>query len=99
MSHVIENVRFRLNEGVSTETFLDANRAVEAWLADRDGFVARTLSEGEDGIWLDHVEWADGATAKAAADAMMTEASLAPFGMSIDESSVEMRHHTLRWKG
>jgi len=99
MSHVIENVRFRLNAGITPEAFLEANTAVEAWLASQSGFVSRSLSQGEDGEWLDHVEWATMAAAKAADAAMMQEPRLAPFGMAIAPDSITMRHHQLRWKG
>ncbi|NKX44694.1 hypothetical protein [Roseicyclus persicicus] len=98
MTHVIENVRFRLAPGTAVDSFLEANRAVEAWLAEQPGFVARTLSEGADGEWLDHVEWTGMAAAEAAASAMMTEPRLAPFGQAI-APGVEMRHHRMRWKG
>ncbi len=97
-NHVIENVRFRLEDGVTTEAFLAANKAVDSWLATLDGFVTRSLSEGEDGVWLDHVEWTDMAAAKAASEAMMTVEALAPFGKSIAAEGLEMRHHMLRYK-
>ena len=99
MTHIVENVRFRLADGVSAEAFLEANKAVAAWLSARAGFVARTLSEGPDGQWPDHVEWTDMASARAASEAMMSEENLAPFGMAIAAGSIEMRHDRLRWKG
>ncbi len=98
MSHVIENVSFRLKPDSNVDGFLKSNEAVDAWLSAQPGFVTRTLSEGEGGMWLDHVEWATMDAAKAAADAMMKEATLAPFASQIDETTVQMRHNTLRWK-
>ena len=56
---------------------------------------SRRLSAGADGLWTDHVVWAGMAEARAAADAIMTEADVAPFLGAIDPESVTMRHETL----
>jgi len=92
---VIEIVNFRLASGVSAAAFLAEVPASDSFIKAQPGFVARRLSEGSDGRWLEHIEWRSMEEAKAASEAIMQEASLAGFMQSFDMESVEMRHQNL----
>ena len=92
---VIEEVRFKLAEGVEDAAFLSQIDAMRPWLMAQGGFVRRRLSKGDDGTWLDHLEWASMDEARAAGQALMGEPSLAPFMACIDPASVSLRHSPL----
>ena len=91
----METVTFTLNEGVDRAAFADAARAMTGWLGAQPGFVARRLSVAEDGTWVEQVQWADMASAKAAAAAIGKEPGNADFLKAIDGPSVRMRHSEL----
>lgn len=93
--HTIETVTFRLNAGVSRDAFASAAKSISDFAAKRDGFIARRLSVGEDGLWIEHIEWASLAAAKAAAAAIGTEPTLAPVMGMIDGPSVSLYHTSL----
>jgi hypothetical protein len=65
---------------------------MEPWLRAQPGFRWRRLAALGDGVWLDCLEWADMASAKAAADHIMTAELAAGFMAMIDGPSVVMRH-------
>lgn len=92
---VIEVVRFRTNKGVSEAAFAESAKTVNAFLQNCPGFIARRLSRGEDGEWIDHVEWQTMEAAKKASEAFMQRSDLAGFVSAIDEASVVMRHNML----
>lgn len=94
-NHVIETVTFKLNDGVSREDFTKAAQAMSDWVTKRDGFVARRLSCAEDGTWVEHVEWADMASAKAAAAGIGKEPGNADFLSAINGPTVTMMHSEL----
>ncbi|MEM7488046.1 MAG: hypothetical protein AAF390_02870, partial [Pseudomonadota bacterium] len=78
------------------ETFAEAARDMSEWITAQPGFIARRLSVAEDGTWIEQVEWADMAAAKAAAAAIGDAPGNAGFLRAIDGPSVEMRHSELR---
>jgi hypothetical protein len=92
---VTEIVTFRLAPGVTEAAFLAAARATGPLLAAEPGFVARRLSQGDDGRWTDHVAWTGRAEAEAAAARIMAAPEAAPFLMAIDPPSIVMRHERL----
>ena len=92
---VIETVTFELAEDVSPETFLATNQALEAFLDECPGFLSRRLSQGDDGSWLDYVEWRDMQTAKSAAEQFMQRPDLKPMLECIKAESVQMTHRKL----
>ncbi len=93
--HVIETVTFKLNAGFSREDFAKSASAITDFAKSRPGFIARRLSCGEDGLWIEHIEWATMKDAKDAAAAIGGEASLAPAMQAIDGSTVTMHHSEL----
>ena len=93
---IIETVSFKLAEGITESAFLAEVPASTAFIKARPGFVARRLSRGADGRWLEHIEWASMAAAQSASEAFMQEPSLMGFAQSIDMASAEMRHEALQ---
>ena len=92
---IIEFVTFRLSDGVSRENFAAAAKAMGAWVSAQPGVVRRRLSCIEDGTWLEHIEWASMADAKAAAAAIGKEPGNADFVKAIDGPTVSMSHSML----
>jgi L-aminopeptidase/D-esterase-like protein len=93
----IELVTFRLSPGTDRAAFLENARRTEAVVRRQPGFLARMLTEGEDGTWSDIVTWASHADAMAAAEAVMSDPDFAPFGAMIDGPTVRMSHSALVW--
>jgi hypothetical protein len=94
----IEHVTFRLVPGTDRAAFLAAAHATEAVVRRQPGFIARMLTEADDGIWSDIVTWASHSDAMAAAEAVMTDPEFAPFGAMIAGPTVRMTHSTLVWQ-
>ena len=94
--HVIETVTFRLMDGVSQEQFLEAARQATAFMTARPGFRRRRLSCEEGGTWIEHVEWASMADAKAAAVEIGKDEHARTFLRAIDGPSVRITHSELK---
>jgi hypothetical protein len=94
----IELVTFRLMPGTDRAAFVDSARRTEAAVRRQPGFLARMLTEGEEGTWTDIVTWASHADAMAAAEAVMSDPDFAAFGAMIDGPSVRISHSTLVWQ-
>ncbi|HHG91150.1 MAG TPA: hypothetical protein ENJ90_11840 [Devosia sp.] len=94
-NRVIEVVSFRLAPGVSDEEFLKTVPASSEFVAGMPGFVARRLSRGEDGRWLEHIEWQTLEQAQAAAQMFMKEEGLKPMIQAIDGAGARMSHNRL----
>lgn len=73
MSDTIELVRFRLKQGKTAADWLQANEKVSAWVQQQPGFRFRSLSETDDGEWIDLVYWQSPETARAAGERIMGE--------------------------
>lgn len=95
-SHVIETVTFRLMEGVSEEQFLAAARQANAFMIACPGFLRRRLSCEDNGTWVEHVEWASMADAKAAAAEIGKDEQARAFVRAIDGPSVQIAHSELK---
>lgn len=93
--HVIETVTFRLKDGVPRERFVEAAMRANAFITARPGFIRRRLSLSADGLWSEHIEWADMENAKAAAKAIGGSADAASFLQAIDGSTVSLSHSAL----
>jgi hypothetical protein len=94
---VAEIVTFHLTPGSDEADFLAAARATEPPVAALPGFLRRVLSRDDTGLWTDHVEWADLASAEAAAQAVMAMPEFGPFAGFIDPSGMTMRHARVMW--
>jgi hypothetical protein len=95
---VAEIVTFRLLPGTDETAFLEAARATGPAVAAQPGFLRRSLSRDETGLWTDHVEWADLPSALAAAEAVITMPDFAPFAALIDPEGLTMRHAPVIWQ-
>ena len=95
---VAEIVTFRVVNGTTKEQFIAAARQTEPFVAAAPGFISRTLTQGEDGVWTDYILWRDMASAKQMATAFMDEPSVMPFMQAIDPETVVMRHEVVMWQ-
>lgn len=89
---VIEIVQFRLANGVDRRDFIAAATETMSVLCATDGFLGRSLTEGQDGSWTDYVKWTDMKAAEAAMAASMENAALLPFIQSIDPDSISLSY-------
>lgn len=91
-SMIAEIVTFRTLPGVTSESVRTLAEGLAPFLAKAPGFVARGLSQAEDGGWTDYVLWRSLPEAMAAAEQIMAEPCAAPFMAAIDGDSVRMSH-------
>jgi hypothetical protein len=96
MSTVAEIVTFTLQPGTDPAQFIAAARQTDRWLASRPGYLGRTLSQGADGQWTDHVLWSDMARAQEAAEALMSALEGQAMMSAIAPASVRMRHEPVQ---
>jgi len=89
---IAEIVTFRLVPGIEEAAFLSAAQATAAPVAAQPGFLRRSLSQDDTGLWTDYVEWADPQSAKAAMQAVMRLPEFAPFSAAIDPDGMVIRH-------
>lgn len=94
-TNVVEVVQFRLVPTVSEADFLLMAETASDYLKSCSGFVRRHLSKGDDGVWIDYVEWSNLSAAKAAAETFCQQPSLNGFMQAIDMASVAMRQNEL----
>ena len=87
-----EIVEFRLVEGTSQDQFLASAQVTVDYLCQVDGFVRRSLSRDDTGLWTDYVEWTSPELAQAAAQAAMQREDMMPFMMAIDPKTLSMRY-------
>jgi len=73
MSDTIELVRFRLQQGKTSADWLKANEKITEWVQQQPGFRFRSLSETDDGEWIDMVYWESLAAAKQAGEKFGSE--------------------------
>lgn len=98
MGDVVEVVSFSLAAGGLPSAFLAANEKLNAWLRVQSGFISRTLSLGEDGAWLDVVQWQSMKDAKRAGEKIMSELGDSDCMRMIDPGTVKMSHTRLQLK-
>ncbi len=94
---VAEIVTFRLVPGMAEAAFLSAAKATAAPVAAQPGFLRRSLSRDETGLWTDYVEWADLKSAEAAMQAVMQLPEFALFSAAIDPTGMVIRHAPVLW--
>ena len=94
---VAEIVTFRLVPGMDEATFLSAAKATETPVAAQPGFLRRSLSRDDTGLWTDYVEWADQQSAEAAMQAVMSLPEFGPFAAAIAPEGMVIRHAPVLW--
>lgn len=90
--HVLEIVSFKLVPGTGEEQFRALAENANRFIARQPGFLNRRLVAGEDGVWVDVIEWRSLKEAHAAAQKLMAEPSLTGFLTAIDMGSIAMSH-------
>lgn len=89
---VVERVSFQLNEGYSVEQGKEAMTGLNDYLIKQKGFVSRTTTVSEDGIFLDLVYWEDLESAKNAAEKIMKEPKNAQSFEVINQGTMQFGH-------
>lgn len=93
--HVIEIATFNLKQGVSDEALFEAAGGATRFLKSQPGFISRHLSRGDNGDWLEHVEWRSLSEAKAASQRAEQEPTLTAFFAAADPQSVSFTYRDL----
>jgi len=88
---IMEITTFKVNENVTDEVMLAAAEKMQReflnWV---EGYITRTITKGEDGIWRDVIYWADKHFLETAAAELGKSAAAAPFMNCINFESVNM---------
>jgi len=92
--NTLELVQFRLNEGITKETFMEGLKASGTFLEAQPGFVSRQTAMAEDGTVYDMVEWASLDDAQNAAQEFMSgkHPELGAFMQCVDMADGFMKH-------
>ena len=90
-----EMVTFRLTDDTTKTAFLKASRKTVDVVEAFDGFISRSLSVDDSGLWTDYVLWVDHDKAIQAAARIAIDPRFAALGRMIEPSSVSMRHATV----
>jgi len=91
MTGMVEITTFKLNQGVTAKDFEQSARAMQKdFLENQNGFLKRTLTVSEDGIWTDVVFWKDQQSAEKTMKLAETTEVVLPFMEKIDFNSVKM---------
>ena len=92
MTSTLELVQFKLISGKTDADLAATNESISEFLNEQNGFIYRSLSQREDGTYVDIVYWENLESAKAASEALMTD----PRGQAMialcDADSVSMEH-------
>ncbi|WP_299773401.1 hypothetical protein [uncultured Pseudoteredinibacter sp.] len=89
---VIELVTFRCKEGVGSDAMSSTANAMEAFLHAQAGFIYRSLSCDEDGLWHDIVYWKNLEAAQQASENFMQNTLCQDMMAHIDTDTVRVRH-------
>lgn len=88
----IELVTYTLKPGVTGKQLAGTHAGVHEFLQAQAGFIYRSLSRDEQGLWYDIVYWQDMAKAKSAGAAFMEHPAGRALIELIDMDSCVMRH-------
>ncbi|MEU8932498.1 hypothetical protein AB0D30_21740 [Streptomyces sp. NPDC048409] len=91
MTHALEITTFAPAAGCTAQDFLDANEAIDAYLAARPGFRWRNIAVCDDGTVIDIVAFDSEAQARTSAAGIMTQMADSPVHATIDHSTVDWR--------
>lgn len=90
--YVLEFVKFKLNEGVTREKFLEGVSKTNTFISSLKGFIERIVGVSKEDVWTDIVKWEDMETALLAAEAFPKSTEGVEFMGMIDMNSAEMNH-------
>jgi len=93
-SHCHEIVLFSFNADTPLQLQLEHMSAIKSWVKTQPGFVTREcFFAAPSNQWVDHVTWADTASAEAAMSASYTAPELASVFKDIDQNNVRPGHY------
>ena len=92
MTTTVETVSYKLAAGVANDAFLKASEVMTRWVSRQSGLQYRSLSQKDDGSWLDIVYWNTKEDAEKAGESFRQEMIATDFYMMIDPGSVEMAY-------
>lgn len=92
MKQAIEVVVFRAKASITPEQLQAAAQAVTPVLSAMPGFISREFGASEDGQFLDIVYWKDLASAKHAAEKVMSIPVCGEFFSLIEQSQMQFMH-------
>ncbi|MGB1238341.1 MAG: hypothetical protein ACPG4U_09025 [Pseudomonadales bacterium] len=92
MQSTIEVVTFNLKPGITAEQLAATNDAMQTFLLAQDGFLYRSTSCDDEGLWFDIIYWRDRAAAKAGGEAFMASDIGAQVMGMVEEASCKLRH-------
>lgn len=88
---LIEVTTFRLNGGASSAQLLTADRAVQAELSSRQGFVRRTAASNDAGHWLVITLWGSSEDADRSRDLGLADPTAQSYDELVEPASRESR--------
>ncbi|MFH9983312.1 hypothetical protein ACH4ND_29595 [Streptomyces sp. NPDC017179] len=91
MAHALEITALSPAPGCTAQGFVAANKDIDAYLAERDGFRWRKIAVCEDGSVIDVVAWDAQEQAHSSAAGDMTGMSASPVHATIDHGTVDWR--------
>jgi hypothetical protein len=86
---IVETILFKAKPGVGDAQILEAAEALEQDLAKYPGYLGRRFLKGEDGQWMELLEWTGLDEAKAA-EAIIDEPCAQAFDALVEMGSVQM---------
>jgi hypothetical protein len=93
---VVENIRFRLVDGVSDADFRERDKKVHLeFMAQRPGFVTRSSAVSADGEWFVVVHWATQEDAEATINGFFGAPETQDFLAAVDKTTVQSGSYTL----
>lgn len=88
----LELVQFKLIEGKTDADLAATHEGISEFLKEQSGFIYRSISQREDGTYIDIVYWENLDSAKKASDALMQDARGQAMVALCDMESVSMQH-------
>ena len=92
LARVAEFVTFRLRDGISDDSFVQAAAAISPWLRESTKVISRTLSRDDTGLWCDHIVWTSREAGEKIAAQVMQKPEFAAMGEMIDTDSITLRY-------
>lgn len=94
----LELALFRSRQGVSQAEVLEASQQLSRWLQRQSGFLYRSLSQQEDGLWVDVVYWQSLEQAQAASAGFMQASESQALMALIEPDSVHLSHSQIAYR-
>ncbi|MBK7214420.1 MAG: hypothetical protein IPH88_14195 [Bacteroidales bacterium] len=91
----IEIAKFKLNEGITVEQFIDAEKSVRKGLINsQKGFISRQLCKDNEGNWLMDMRFKKKENMEAWFEALKQDPTMKVLGSMIDFSTIQQEFFT-----